>query len=212
MAILTSSGIVFAQKVRFGLQGGLGLPSIQSKAPLNRGGDYQMSVRFLAGALAEVELKKFSIQSGLFLTQKGNISVTQEALIANGKPTEYEVQHTINLTYLELPVNAVFYKPSKFGRLYFGGGPYAAMAVDGFAKDKTKRNNYVKTVEKQEVEFGEESSQLKRSDFGLNVLGGIRLKNQMDFGVGFSAGLVDLNNTDFKSYNRVASVKIGYFF
>ena len=171
-----------------------------------------MSVRFLAGALAEIELKKFSIQSGLFLTQKGNISVSQQALVANGKPTDYEIQHTINLTYLEIPVNAVFFRTSKFGNLYFGGGPYGAMAIDGFAKDKTKRNNYVKTVDKQEVEFGDESNQLKRSDFGLNVLGGIRLKNNMDLGVGYSAGFVDLNNTDLKSYNRVASVKIGYFF
>lgn len=204
--------MVFAQSVKFGLQTGVGFPSLQSKAPLGKGGDYKIRAKYQIGAYAEIEFKKFTLQPALMILQKGNLASTTAYSIWNTKPLPYEIEQNLNLVYLEMPVNALYNIPVKIGSIYIGAGPYVAVALSGNIRNKSKKDIYVKRVEKEEITFGNGDNELKSTDFGANLLGGLQLKSGINFGLNFGLGLTNVNNTPVKSYNRVASFRIGYRF
>lgn len=100
-----------------------------------------------------------SIQPGLSLQGKG------------GKSNDEVNEEKVNLMYLELPVNFVYYVPAGSGNIFLGAGPYAAYALS--AKNKI---NGVST----DVKFGDgpDEDGVKRFDAGLNFLAGFFRNNQ----------------------------------
>ena len=212
ITLFALSQALFAQSVKYGLQAGVNLPTLQPRTSYNLGAQYNVGVNFQAGTVVDIGFGKYSIQPGLSIIGKGNKSTVQRNLISYGSPVPYEVVQSVNLWYVELPLNALYHIPVGLGNIYIGAGPYAAYAISGQVKNKTKRNIYVKNVQKEDVEFGNGPEQLKQTDFGGNVLGGIELKNGLNVGINYGIGLNNLSNISYKSYNRVASFKVGYFF
>ena len=99
------------------------------------------------------------------------------------------------------------------GTFYAGGGPYAAYAIAGRIRSINKRNIYMKRSSVENIEFGDQPTQLKTFDYGLNATAGFRLKNKMDFGASYGFGLANVsNNAAFKSQNRQLSFSLGYTF
>lgn len=151
---------------------------------------------FLIGGLVDIPVSSsFSIQPGLTLSGKGF-------------KEEYEGEddkEENNVMYLEIPVNAVY----KIGGIYLGAGPYAAFAISGKNKDGD---------DETDLEFGNdpEKDNLKRGDFGLNLLGGYQLTNGLNFGINYGLGLnnilPDYEGIDYKAKNRVFSVTVGFTF
>lgn len=110
--------------------------------------------------------------------------------------------------YLEVPVNVVFH----MNGVYVGAGPYAAFGLSG--KEKyTDSSNPSNNVDK-DVKFGSSNTDdLKRTDFGLNVLAGYQLTNGVNFGVGYGLGLSNHSNDNtVTAKNKVFSISVGYSF
>ena len=213
VALVFAGQLLFAQSVKFGIQVGMGFPSLQSDAVLGRGGEYSNRGKYQIGTYLDVKFKDFILQPGLKIVQKGNVATSAANSIWNGQLLPYKIEHDVSLVYLEIPVNGLYEIPAKIGTFYVGAGPYAGFALSGKLKDKTKKNIYVKDVSKEDVEFGNEANQVKSTDFGANVLGGLKLENGINIGLNAGFGLVNISNDpNVKSRNRVFGISVGYLF
>jgi hypothetical protein len=213
LVILFSGNILLAQDVKFGIKTGLNFPSLQSTTAFSPGGDYKISAKFLLGAYSEIKWGKYTLQPGLFFSVKGNKAAQDSNSISFGYPVPLTVERNVNLSYLEIPVNLLYTHAVRVGTLYAGGGPYAAFGISGRMRSINKRNTYLKKAEVTKVEFGKGEDQIKSTDFGANVLAGLKLKNGIDVGASLGLGLSNIsNNPSFKSHNRVAGIHVGYLF
>ena len=112
--------------------------------------------------------------------------------------------------YIEVPVNAVY----RVNGFYLGAGPYAAVALSG--KHKSELTSSGQTAnEDRDIEFGSKNKDdFKRSDFGINLLGGYELKSGIQLGLNYGFGLSNLDPSvgTYSSKNRVASIILGFSF
>lgn len=204
----------FAQSVKLGISAGVN----ESKATV---GETQSSINWLgglnAGVFAEVEFGNLSLRPGVFFSQKGYKSTT--VLIVNtpgGAPGSFNASGRIRLNYLEIPVNVLYNISISPGKIFLGGGPYYGYALSGHSKGSTVAdygNGPTYNNTEYDVEFGKDGS-FKRSDFGLNAIAGIKLKNNLLFSVNYGFGLTNLIQSDpnEKVKNRVAALSVGYEF
>lgn len=174
-----------------------------------------------AGIVADLPLLPIlSIQPAVLLNSKG-----AKYTIGNENSANYSKVTTRPL-YLEVPVNAVVKipLPGKI-RIYAGAGPYAAFGLGGKTKLEGKLLG-VSFSDEDKIEFSNDDpangsngsryeGDLKRFDFGLNLLAGVEL-NRVVFGVGYGQGLANIrpgaNNDDERYQNRVASASIAIMF
>ena len=205
---------LMAQKTQFGLKMGINTPSLQPTTGFSPGSEDKISIKFLLGVVANIELgESTTLQSGLSFSVKGNKSVEQKNTLSFGYPVAYTTEKNVNIHYLELPINLLYNKEVSLGTVYFGGGPYAAYAIGGRVRTIDKRNTYYKRGSAEAIEFGNQPTQLKAGDYGINALAGFRLKNGMDFGASYGFGLANISNdAAYKSQNRVINLSLGYFF
>lgn len=211
ITFLATAHSLFAQKVKFILQGGMNLASISPNAPQSGGGGSQAQATFQFGGIIDIPLNAVSLQTGILLNGKGNFSTTTENFVSNGNPVPYSLRHLTNITYLELPVNIVYRHPVKPGSLYFGAGPYIARAVWGSYSTKASMNTYYKKVVSTDMSFGNGTDQLKSMDYGANILAGLQMKNGLKLGLNYGLGLTSITNTG-SAQNRVLSLVVGYCF
>lgn len=203
-----------AQKAQFGVKMGVNLPSLQPRTGFSPGSEYKISAKFLLGIFSNIKIdENTTLQPGLLFSVKGNKSVEQKNSISFGYPVPYTTERNINIYYLEVPINLLYNKEVKFGTAYIGGGPYAAYAISSRMRSIDKRNTYIKRGSAESIELGDQPKQLKRGDYGLNALAGLKLKNGMDFGINYGFGLANISNdAGFKSHNRVVGLTLGYIF
>lgn len=211
--MIASNGLM-AQKAEFGIKMGVNLPSLQPKTGFSPGSEYKVSAKLLVGMFSNIKIgETTTLQPGLLFSVKGNKSVEQKNSISFGYPVPYTTERNINIYYLEVPINLLYNKEIKFGTVYIGGGPYAAYAISSRMRSIDKRNIYMKRGSAESIELGDQPQQLKKGDYGLNALGGLRLKNGMDFGINYGFGLANISNdTGFKSQNRLVGLSLGYIF
>ena len=213
IAILVSGNGLLAQDVKFGIKTGLNFPSLQSKTAFSPAGDYKISAKFLLGVYSEIKMGKYTLQPGVMFSVKGNKAVQDSNTISYGSKVPYTIERNVNLSYLEVPVNLLYKQPVKIGTIYAGGGPYAALALSGRMRSINKRSTYMKRSSVEDVEFGSDPDQIKRTDFGANFLIGLKTKNGFDIGANYGLGLANIsNNSSFKSSNRLIGLQIGYLF
>lgn len=210
LTFLLAAPCLFAQNVTFGIQGGINIPTIGPTDPQNTGAGAQIYPTFQFGGVLDVKLKHFSFQPGIFITGKGNRSVTTENFVSNGNPVPYNMTHITTLGYIEVPLNIVYKHTIKPGALYFGAGPYAAYAVWGSYDNKSVLNTYYNRVARTDVSFGSGSDQLKSMDYGANILAGLEMNNGMKLGLNYGLGFSNISNAGISSKNRVFAVVIGY--
>ena len=192
---------MFAQrKIEYGFNigGGLGIQAISDP-------DITLdnSIRtFRVNLIVDIPiLKKYYLQSGLSLSNKGTL-VDEDALTTTNK-----------ITYLELPVFFVRkYNLPTLGKLVAGLGGYVANGINGTINYETPSSsnfNY--------VAFGN-NYDFKKYDGGLSALIGLELDNHLTFNLNYDLGLYNiapqiLINTGTTSiYNREFTVTLGLLF
>jgi hypothetical protein len=170
------SGIV-AQSLEVGVVGGLELAGGVAKEP---GIPIKGSpgFGFALGGMADVFLpnKQFSVRATLTFQH------VWESDNSNGYTGH------IHVSALCLPIDFVYHTSLANGRLFFGLGPYADMALGGhFSGTQGTDDAYP-------IEFGAgENNDIKRMDYGLDLLAGFQLNTNMQLTARFDWGLRDVS-------------------
>jgi len=225
-------GSVNAQKVKFGVKGGMNLSTLGSDMKDNlkdyEGLSQKTRIGFHIGAFADVELmENFYIQPGLFYSSKG--------LKAKDGGDEMKV----NLNYLEIPILASYrIAISDKIKWHINAGPYLAYGLGGKIKTKyddgwddddwddyysvrggdwDDEDDYWGDYEDDDDDikaFDEKGGDLKRFDFGLSLGTGIEF-NAFYVGLKYDLGLVNIAGKSWdktKIKNSNFAVSVGYTF
>jgi len=206
MLTILAAGAVFTasaqSKTTFGVKAGVNFSSlhVSSEGSSNTANSGSLTT-FSAGLFADAPIgsKGFSLQPGLFYTGKGGDSNDG---ISTGK---------LKLYYLQVPVNVVYNIPFTAGKLFFGGGPYAAYALSGTVKDQVSGRSV-----SVDVNFGNDiNDDFKRTDFGITALAGFQFTNGVLFNINTDLGLSNTlpsNSGGVSVKNRVFGISAGYSF
>ncbi|MGJ1431256.1 outer membrane beta-barrel protein [Sphingobacterium spiritivorum] len=110
---------------------------------------------------------------------------------------------SINVMYLEVPLNFVYYIPAGPNKVFLGAGPYACIGLRSKGK-----------VDKLSINIGFDDNGFNRFDVGANFLASYKLANGFLLNGGYNLGLTNLakDSDDASLKNRVISVGIGYQF
>ena len=206
-------------KAQIYVQGGLTLANITKN---NEGHTEKNNVlaSFNAGFMGRFGLSEtIDIESGLLLTGHG---AKAESYFNNGN--DY-VKSTFNPLYIQLPANLVVMAPlDKTTKLFFHGGPYAAVGIGGKSKTNTKFGPLTSSSSSS-IKFSDDDpftseqddaayDKLKRFDFGVNIGGGIQFEHLI-LKVNYGLGLTKINSTESnneandKNKYRTFSVSVG---
>lgn len=208
--LIAATLFTFAQDkpIKFGVKAGLNLPTISVSGDEvdDEYSDYlTSSTSFYVGANVDFAIGEvISLQPGLTLSGKGyQLKADEDGASYTDKT---------NVMYLEIPVNAVASFAAGPGKVFAGVGPYYGIALSGKNKWEITEGGEIESDE-EDIEFGSEEEQMKRGDFGVNLLAGYQLTNGLNLHLGYGLGLSNLSNTDGVSIkNRVFSVGIGFSF
>lgn len=164
----------------------------------------KLKTGFTAGIILNAPLSaNFSFQPALNFVQKGY-------KIKDDAGTE-----TVNLNYLEVPLNFV-YSTKKNEGFFIGAGPSLAYGISG--KDKVKYAGNGMPDDNEKVKFGSGADEVKEFDFGINAIAGYRLASGFMVSANYNLGLSKINNDDGSGEedgtikNKYFSIKIGYTF
>ncbi|WP_162499825.1 porin family protein [Mucilaginibacter terrigena] len=191
-----AASTAFAQVPSFGIRGGVNFAKI-SASNGNLTASTNSTTTFAVGVFADFKFGSLSLQPALNYTGKGG-----EGDSGNGGTTK------IKTYYVQVPVNLVYHVPAVFGNVYFGGGPYVGVGVSG----KTTITENGSSVS-EDITFGDDQDDIKRTDFGLNGIAGLEFNNGFILGVNYDLGLSNIaNENSFSTKNRVFGVSVGFKF
>jgi len=187
---------VKAQNLQYGLRAALGFASqsLDNATILSTNSVTTYSL----SAYVDLPFKKFFIQPGLSLVGKG-VKQYQEAQT-----------NTITLTYLDIPVTAIYkFNLRTLGKVYIGAGPYASLGLSG-----TNQVESVSIISGSDVKFGN-AEDYRKIDLGVNFAGGIELNNHLTFNMRYALGLNNIASDadlDAKSVkNRIFTIGLGFW-
>lgn len=193
--------IGFAQSVNFGIKAGLNL-SNQSVNPPNPWSTKNLT-GFHAGIIADISLKSFSIQPGLFFTTKGEVTPQNLKFNTGQDAGTYNAKEVLN--YIELPVNLLYkIKAAPTVKIYIGGGPYLAYGISGHGTQAGAMPSYP-------IHF--DNTGYKNPDYGANFVAGAELFRKILVDANYGLGLGNLSRMDGLTIrNRVIGISVGYMF
>ena len=198
LTLATASLFTFAQSASFGVKGGVSFAKINaSSSSANISVNTGSVTTFSAGLFADLKFGNLSLQpAAIYAGKGGNID-------AGGGD-----EVTVNLYYLQVPVNLVYRVPAVIGSVYFGAGPYAAFGLSG--KEKGTSGG---TSVSQDVTFGDGADDYKSTEFGVNGIAGVEFKNGFLLGLNYDLGLSNISNSsDASVKNRVFGISAGFKF
>jgi hypothetical protein len=181
--LLISSTLLFSQ-TKFGLKAGVNFANVTVK---EEGSSEEISPSSLTsyhlGGFAEIGLNKsIFFQPGLSLSGKGfKIEESQ-----NEGGDIISKKESLNLMYLEVPLNFLAKFDAGKGKFFVGAGPYFGYAISGKVKTEYKFDfsgtvNDGSESESEDVEFGDKEDEWKPLDLGLNFSTGYELANGLFF-------------------------------
>jgi opacity protein-like surface antigen len=195
--MLSASVNTFAQVL--GVKAGLNLSNVLAKDDNKTySDDNKMKPGFHLGVTAEIPFEEmFSFETGLLFTQKG---YKYESSFMG---TTYE--GTLNLNYIEIPLNGKVSYDMGSAKIYGLIGPYVGFGLSG---------KYKNDDEDSKVDWGsdEDEDDFKRLDFGLNVGAGVEI-DALTVGISYGLGLANISpysDGGYKVNNRVLAISIGY--
>ena len=154
----------------------------------------------LGGALEIGVNDMFSIQPELLFIQKGFAFENS----FSGTTTK----SSLTLNYLEIPVLAKVQFGTDQIKFHVNAGPSLGIALSGTSKDEVGS-----VSQSEDVEFGSDNGQTKRTDFGLQFGGGITFSNfvlDLRYGLGLS-NIVNVPSGSSDSVkNRAIGITVGY--
>ena len=194
VALVLSTTAMFAQTT-FGVRAGVNFQNMNGKS----GGDKMenaLKTGINIGVNAEMGVAPdFYFQPGLLFSTKGANDLMEMD------------DFSINISYLELPLNLVYKPTLGTGKLIAGFGPYLGYAIGG----KWKYDD-----ESEDIEFGSsEEDDLKPLDLGANLLFGYEFSNKISVQLNAQLGLVNLvpeGDSDNSIKNTGFGFSVGYRF
>ena len=167
---------------------------------------------FQIGVIGEYSISNnFAIKPGILFATQGYKAVQSDMVLDDMMGHGAEV--TININYLQVPVNAQ-YKIDLGGRdILFQAGPYFSYAIGGQTTTQITLNDLPSYEKKKnDLVFGKKEGQLSPFDFGLGFGIGLQL-DAIQIGLDYKFGLANLTNVDKASMkNRGFSITAIYFF
>jgi len=214
LCIVSSVVSSFAQSIKFGFKGGVNLSNLQ-ETESGASSSGSMVTGSHIGVFADLGLGAWSIQPAVLYTTKGGRNDVAGTITTNGSTYTYTGTEQLTLNYVEVSVNFLYHIPVVIGKIFIGGGPYVAIGTSGNdALSTTATNNGVTATNSgtASVTFGSAVGDIKNPDYGINLTGGITLKNGILFGISYGAGLANLANDGSTLHNNNISFSVGYSF
>lgn len=226
---LFSANQLFGQNVKWGVKAGVNWSEISQANGSQTTPTGTLTINtttnkipgYHVGVFSNIEFEKISINPALIYTTKGGSYIADRNFVSSsGSSFSERYTNKTTLNYLELPVNILYNIPLKKGKFFIGGGPYAAIALSGKFNYTSDVTNYSQGVVvnstsnsgQAPVIFGSDTNNLKKTDFGLGLLGGVGLNNGLLFSANYVIGLYNTINSNTYNYkNRVLSLSIGYY-
>ena len=195
--------VAFVQaQFTFGARAGFNFTNIYGD---DEEGDFKPG--FQLGVVGEIGITDaFSIQPGLLFSQQGS----------KGSETLYGVKLdvTMNLNYIQMPVNAQYKLDLGSMKLLFYGGPYLGYGIGGKLKIKAKEGT-TKVSDSVKIKFGDGNDEDimyidNALDFGMGFGAGLQFGN-FQTALGFNVGLASMFE-DFSSKNNGLALTVTYLF
>jgi len=200
-AVLTAS---YAQaQTTFGVRAGLNLTNVYQKGDDGNMKGLDWIPGFQIGVIADYPLlEDLSFQPGiLFATQGAK---------AEASSSGYKAKVTINLNYIQIPINLQYKHELDNKVLLVQAGPYLGYGIGGKQKAEISQGT-TKVSDSRKIKFGSgDDADYKAFDFGLGAGAGLQLGN-LQAVLGLNYGLAKLN-TDGKAKNIGLALTLTYFF
>lgn len=214
LCLATSIVSSFAQSIKLGIESGVNLSNLQETVSgTSSSGSMLTSSHF--GVFADVGLGAWSIQPAILYSSKGGRNDVAGTITTNGSTYTYTGTEQLTLKYVEVPVNVLYHIPVVFGKIFIGGGPYVAIGTSGTdALTTTATNNGVTATNSgsTNITYGSAVGDIKNPDYGINLTGGLSLKNGVLFAIGYGLGLANLANDGSTLHNSVIRFSVGFSF
>ncbi len=196
MILLTAHSLTAQTKI--GLTGGATFGNVTAKLQ-GISVSPKMRMGFTAGLFIDCPLSSgFSFQPALNFVQKGY------------KINDETMTDKVSYGYLEVPLNFVYDNKGFF----IGAGPSMSSGLSGKEKFVDKQNPSGSGETK--IKFGSGNDEIKRFEFGANVLTGYKFKEGFMVSANYNLGLNNIQNGNSTEVgtikNRYFAVKIGYIF
>ena len=208
-----ASFILFAQK-KIIIKAGANLASMESTGQTVDAGIVPRSIAsFNFGGMTEVRLNsKYYLQPGLFFTNKGY----KVDYSANQNDYSVSLKSKVSVSYIEIPLNIIGKFDAAPGHFLLGAGPYVAYALSAknkghFQVDGPGTSEDISQPTDGKIDFGDGEDEMKRVDYGVNMLAGYEFLNGRFFSLGYGLGLNDLSNVEGETAkHRVINLSIGF--
>ena len=195
-------------QITFGARAGLNLSNFAQKNDGKKpSGDFKGKYKpgFQIGVVGEYSITEaFAIQPGILFTTLG----TRYKYSGGG----YEGKETINLNYIQIPINAQYKLDLSGMTLLLQAGPYFGFGIGGKYKwddiddgEKDKGDAKIKFGDGDDYDVYYVDNAL---DFGLGLGAGLQFDN-IQVGVGYNIGLAnmsDANKTSMKNHGLAITV------
>ncbi|HEY6506047.1 MAG TPA: porin family protein [Chitinophagaceae bacterium] len=217
---LLTTGIVLSiagfSQLSFGIHGTGNL----ADANIKYENDFSLNKKMKAmpGAGIDVQYafsEHVAVRSGVNYIQNGvELKTTLDETV------NLQVKINNNLNYIQVPLNVLYTVPVSRVQLYAGGGGFVSYGVSGKTKSRlsyTMPDGHEAVVVEEMDAFKKEEdggAGLKRLDYGVGALAGVRLSNGFFGNIGYQLSLADIDKSEGggKYKNRGLQLTIGYFF
>lgn len=206
---IVTSLAVFAQIPSIGIKGGLNFANMATSDDGTNKTSGSLTT-FNAGVFVDFKFGNLSLQPALNYTGKGE--TYQQIFFTPGPNGETENGGSslvkVHLYYLELPVNLVYHIPVIIGNIYFGAGPYIARGISG-------NSSYSNGSSNEKITFGNGESDFEATQFGVDAIVGLKLKNGLLINANYDLGLsndIPSAADSGSGKSRVFGVSLGYVF
>lgn len=167
----------------FGIRAGINFQNLNGKDFNGNTLSNDLVLRYHVGANVEIPLAPdFYFQPGLLFITKGAKSST--TILGT------TVTSTVNISYLELPLNLLYKPLLGTGHLLLGFGPYLAYGIGGKVtlNDQSESIKFANTA--NATDFG---TTYKPFDAGGNLLAGYEFSNRISFQLNAQLGMIKIN-------------------
>lgn len=186
--------------------------------------DYETNPQagFRIGGVFDFGFKHFSVQPGLFLTFNNGTesNYTNNYATGGGVPTSYTDDRWYHITYLQIPVYALYKSGDEFSSRFFAGaGPFLNIGLGGhFQRNFTNTLNGQQIVKRFDypINLGsQEDDDVRRLGFGFQATVGYETVFGLYFRAAYGYDLLNaspIHNSANIFHQSGGSLSIGYFF
>jgi len=213
IVVLTASYV--QAQFTFGARAGLNLTNVSVKIDGKKlEGDIKPKYKsgFQIGVVGEYGISdNFAIQPGILFATQGYKSGPSEILMDDVWMWE---SVTVNINYLQIPVNAQYKMDLGVCALLLQAGPYFGYAFGGKTKSgySIRPDKEFSWEQKTDLEFGNKEDQISPFDFGFGLGVGLQL-DAIQIGLRYQLGLKNLYNIEKMTMNnRGFAITATYFF